>query len=71
MANHIFEDKGIEGSGVHEGSFPREMIPIRRSGGEEDFAGLIIWMASASGGYLNGAIMLTDGGRVSVVPNTY
>ncbi|KAJ5973471.1 Short-chain dehydrogenase/reductase SAT3 [Penicillium waksmanii] len=71
MANHIFEDKGIEGSGVNEGSFPREMIPIRRSGSEEDFAGLIVWMASASGGYLNGAIMLTDGGRVSVVPNTY
>lgn len=71
MANHIFEDKGIEGSGISEGSFPREMIPIRRSGSEEDFAGLIIWMASTSGGYLNGSIMLTDGGRVGVVPNTY
>lgn len=71
MANHIFEDKGIEGSGVSEGSFPREIIPIRRSGSEEDFAGLVIWMASNSGGYLNGSMMLTDGGRVGVVPNTY
>ncbi|KAJ6113088.1 Short-chain dehydrogenase/reductase SDR [Penicillium capsulatum] len=71
MAGHIFEDRGIQGSGISEGSFPSDMIPLTRGGGEQDFAGLIVWMASASGGYLNGAIMLTDGGRVGSVPATY
>ncbi|OQE27632.1 hypothetical protein PENSTE_c004G05528 [Penicillium steckii] len=71
MSNNVFEEKGIQSGGVTEGSFPKEMIPIRRGGSEEDFAGLVVWMASASGGYLSGAMMLTDGGRVSVVPNTY
>ena len=71
MASHIFADGGIQGSGISEGSFPRELIPLTRGGSEEDMAGLIVWMASASGGYLNGAIMLTDGGRVGSVPATY
>lgn len=71
MAGHIFEDRGIQGSGISEGSFPPDLIPLTRGGGEQDFAGLIVWMASASGGYLNGAIMLTDGGRVGSVPATY
>jgi NAD(P)-dependent dehydrogenase (short-subunit alcohol dehydrogenase family) len=71
MANQIFEDRGVEGGGVSEGSHPASLIPLTRSGSEEDLAGLIIWMSSASGGYINGAMMLTDGGRVGSVPATY
>lgn len=71
MADQIFADRGISGSGISDGSFPRSMIPLTRGGSEEDLAGLIVWMASASGGYINGAIMLTDGGRVGSVPATY
>ena len=71
MANSVFTEQGAQGGGISEGSFPREMIPLTRAGSEEDFAGLILWLASNSGGYLNGAMMLTDGGRISVVPNTY
>lgn len=71
MANNVFTEQGAQGGGISEGSFPREMIPLTRAGSEEDFAGLILWLASNSGGYLNGAMMLTDGGRISVIPNTY
>jgi hypothetical protein len=40
-------------------------------GSEEDLAGLIVWLASNSGGYINGNILLTDGGRstIYVYPN--
>lgn len=71
MADEAFRNQGIQGSGVSDGSFPRSMIPLTRGGSEEDFAGLIVWLASASGGYINGAIMLTDGGRIGSVPATY
>lgn len=71
MADQIFKDGGVPGGGVSDGSHPASLIPLTRSGSEEDFAGLIIWMSSASGGYINGAMMLTDGGRTASVPATY
>lgn len=71
MASPAYLKQGIQDSGVSDGSFPRSAIPLTRGGSEEDFAGLIIWLASASGGYINGAIMLTDGGRIGSVPATY
>ncbi|KAJ5757461.1 uncharacterized protein N7511_006155 [Penicillium nucicola] len=71
MANHVFKDNGISGQAIEDGSFPREMIPATRGGSEEDMAGLIVWLASNSGGYINGNILVTDGGRLSVVPASY
>lgn len=71
MSEAAFNEAGIEGQAVSEGSFPREMIPATRGGSEEDIAGLIVWLASNSGGYINGNIVITDGGRVSVVPAVY
>lgn len=58
-------------SGISDGSFGREMIPLTRAGGEEDIAGLVLFMAGASGGYLNGNITVTDGGRMSVLASSY
>ncbi|KAJ5101832.1 Short-chain dehydrogenase/reductase SDR [Penicillium alfredii] len=71
MADHIFSGAGIKDAGISDGSFPRDMIPATRGGSEEDLAGLILWLASASGGYVNGNILVTDGGRLSVVPAVY
>ncbi|KAF7720254.1 Rhamnolipids biosynthesis 3-oxoacyl-(acyl-carrier-protein) reductase [Penicillium ucsense] len=71
MANNIFVAHGHTTGGVSEGSFPKEMIPLTRGGSEEDFAGLIVWLASNSAGYVNGNLLVTDGGRMSVVPNSY
>ncbi|KAL6238548.1 hypothetical protein BDW75DRAFT_227802 [Aspergillus navahoensis] len=57
--------------GVSDGSFKPDKIPLTRAGGEEDIAGLVLWMAGASGGYLNGNITVTDGGRLSVLQSSY
>lgn len=65
-ANFSGDDKGVS-----DGSFDKGKIPMTRAGGEEDIAGLVLWMAGASGGYLNGNITVTDGGRLSVLQSTY
>ncbi|KAL5343083.1 hypothetical protein BJX70DRAFT_408758 [Aspergillus crustosus] len=57
--------------GVSDGSFDKGWIPMTRAGGEEDIAGLILWMAGASGGFLNGNITVMDGGRLSVLQSCY
>ncbi|KAF9893255.1 hypothetical protein FE257_011685 [Aspergillus nanangensis] len=57
--------------GVSDGSFSHDAIPITRGGSDEDIAGLTLFLASASGGYINGNIMLTDGGRLAVMPAAY
>ncbi|KAJ5587402.1 uncharacterized protein N7459_003167 [Penicillium hispanicum] len=71
MSGHIFKDQGVEGGGISDESVSRALVPLGRSGSEQDFAGLIVWLASASGGYLNGNIIVTDGGRVGSVPASY
>ncbi|KAL2838704.1 hypothetical protein BJY01DRAFT_219787 [Aspergillus pseudoustus] len=58
-------------TGVSDGSFPTSMIPMTRAGGEEDIAGLVLWIAGPSGGYINGNILVTDGGRLSVLQSSY
>jgi NAD(P)-dependent dehydrogenase (short-subunit alcohol dehydrogenase family) len=67
----IYERQNINGQGVSDGSFPRELIPLTRAGAEEDIAGMILWMAGAAGGYLNGSIVVTDGGRLGTSASTY
>lgn len=71
IAVPLFESRGIQGKGISDGSFPREAIPATRGGSEEDIGGLILWLASAAGGYINGSMIVTDGGRLGVVPASY
>ena len=71
LAEPLYKLRGIEGKGTSDGSFPVEQIPVTRGGGEEDMAGLILWMAGTAGGYLNGSIIVTDGGRLGVVPSSF
>jgi NAD(P)-dependent dehydrogenase (short-subunit alcohol dehydrogenase family) len=54
-----------------DGEFPRSVVPSQRAGTEEDMAGLILFLTSKGGAYINGSVLLTDGGRLSVVPSTY
>lgn len=54
-----------------EGTWPRDYIPATRSGDEEDMAGVVLWLCSRAGGYINGNVVVTDGGRLSVMKSSY
>ena len=46
-------------------------VPAGHPGTFEDISGLLLFMVGRSGAYLNGAVQLTDGGRLSVMPGTF
>ncbi|KAI5240527.1 NAD(P)-binding protein [Aureobasidium subglaciale] len=54
-----------------EGSFDKSYIPAERTGDEEDMAGTILFIVSRAGAYLNGNVLLIDGGRLNIMPNSY
>lgn len=45
------------------GNIDENVIPAGRTGGEEDAAGALLYMASRAGAYLNGSVIVVDGGR--------
>ena len=49
---------------TEEGSLPSDLIPAGRSGAPEDIAGVILYLASRAGGYINGTTIMADGGRL-------
>lgn len=49
----------------------KNLVPVERFGTEEDMAGAVLFLCSRAGGYLNGSVLLTDGGGLSVLPSTY
>lgn len=49
----------------------REEFPEERAGDETDMAGTILFLVSRAGGYVNGNVLVIDGGRLSVLPSTY
>lgn len=48
-----------------------KLIPEGRAGAASDIAGLALFLASKAGAYLNGNVLVCDGGRLCVVPSTY
>lgn len=52
-------------------AYSKTKIPAERIGTEEDMAGTILYMCSLAGGYCNGNVVITDGGRLSIMPATY
>ena len=63
----IAKDKEI----TEDGAFARSYLPAERAGSEEDMAGIILYMVSKAGAYINGSVMLVDGGKLATVPATY
>ncbi|CAN8096137.1 unnamed protein product [Discula destructiva] len=45
--------------------------PLGRAGNAEDMAGCILWLASKAGAWLSGMIVVTDGGKLSIVASSY
>ncbi|KAK7402566.1 hypothetical protein QQX98_011671 [Neonectria punicea] len=51
--------------------WPKSLVPEERPGDAQDIAGAVLFLASRAGGYINGNVLVTDGGRLGVVPSTY
>ncbi|KAM0335234.1 hypothetical protein ACHAQA_000277 [Verticillium albo-atrum] len=54
-----------------KGVWPKSVVPEERPGDVQDIAGAVLFLVSRAGAYINGNTLITDGGRVSVVPSGY
>lgn len=54
-----------------QGLLPKTFVPTQRGGTLEDMSGAILYLTSKAGAYLNGNVLVTDGGRLAVVPSSY
>lgn len=63
----INKDKDI----CDEGALARTYIPAERAGSDEDIAGVLLYLVSRAGSYMNGSVLLVDGGKVATMPATY
>ncbi|KAH8804592.1 hypothetical protein F5884DRAFT_859216 [Xylogone sp. PMI_703] len=50
---------------------PRDRFPQGRFGDEEDMSGVILFLGSRAGAYVNGTVLVVDGGSLSILPATY
>lgn len=57
--------KGAEASG----GLKREQFPAQRAGTIEDMGGIALFLVSKAGAYINGQVIVTDGGMLSVPPS--
>lgn len=55
----------------HGGVFEPNFVPAERAGEEEDIVGAILYLASRAGSYLNGSVLVVDGGRLGTLTSTY
>lgn len=51
------------------GTFSKSMCPLQRAGDEQDMAGLVLFLTSRAGAYLSGSVVVSDGGRLVVLPS--
>ncbi|OAA68010.1 NAD(P)-binding domain protein [Niveomyces insectorum RCEF 264] len=49
----------------------KSQVPVGRIGDERDMAGTVLYAVSRAGAYLNGTVLLVDGGRLGTFPATY
>ncbi|KAH7025401.1 hypothetical protein B0J12DRAFT_705166 [Macrophomina phaseolina] len=52
-------------------SFPVSQIPAGRQGTPDEIAAAVLYLVGKGGAYVNGAVQLTDGGRLCGMPSTY
>lgn len=71
LAGHLIAGVKPSGEPTEEGSIGKNVIPAQRTGRDSDIEGTLLFLASAAGAYLNGNIMVLDGGRMSQLPGTY
>jgi NAD(P)-dependent dehydrogenase (short-subunit alcohol dehydrogenase family) len=64
-------DEVLPAFGFADDAWPKELIPDGRVGDTKDLAGLILYLASRAGSYVNGNVLVVDGGRLGIGPSTY
>ncbi|KAK7755077.1 hypothetical protein SLS62_002892 [Diatrype stigma] len=64
MTPHLVEKGNKDG-------WSKQFIPAQRAGDAQDMAGVVLFLTSRAGAYINGNVLLTDGGRLSITPSTY
>ncbi|KAF2398930.1 dehydrogenase with different specificitie, partial [Trichodelitschia bisporula] len=67
LADPLLRGRGIEGGG----SVPHTFIPNGKVGDELDMGGTILYLASRAGAFVNGLILVIDGGRLAILPSSY
>ena len=67
LADGLIRGRNPEEEGPQDPRF----IPTRRFGGDEEMAGIILFLASRAGAYCNGMHLAADGGRTAVMPSAY
>lgn len=71
MTEEIYRRRGATGNHDIEGVLDRSFVPATRGGDEEDMSGVVLFLCSRAGSYVNGSVVTTDGGRLAVVPSSY
>jgi NAD(P)-dependent dehydrogenase (short-subunit alcohol dehydrogenase family) len=71
MTDSMYQAQGKVETHNIEGTFPKDQVPATRTGDEQDMAGVILWLCSRAGAYINGCVVVTDGGRIAVQPSSY
>lgn len=71
MTHGMYQAQGVTETHNIEGTFPKAVVPATRTGDEPDMAGVILWLCSRAGAYINGCVVVTDGGRLAVQPSSY
>lgn len=71
MTERMYKAQGKVETHNVEGTFEKDLVPATRTGDEQDMAGVILWLCSRAGAYINGCVVVTDGGRLSVLPSSY
>lgn len=51
--------------------YAARVSPLGRPGNAEDVAGCILWLASKAGAWISGNVVVSDGGKLGLVPSSY